>query len=138
MYDPMMTEPMRQELVAHGVEDLKTPADVDAFMGRKGTTVVVVNSICGCAAGNARPGIGLFLQGETKADHIGSVFAGVDQEATARARELFGHVPPSSPSIAVLKDGELVHMLHRHSIEHRSPEEIATELADAVKEHAAA
>ena len=138
MYDRMMTEPMRQELVAVGVEDLTTAEDVDAFVARKGTTVVVVNSVCGCAAGNARPGIGIFLQGETKADHVGSVFAGVDQEATARARELFGHIPPSSPSIAVLKDGEVVHMLHRHSIENRAPEEIATELADAVKDCATA
>ena len=137
MYDPMMTDPMRHELVALGVEDLRTPDLVDAFLGRKGLAVVVVNSVCGCAAGNARPGVAEFLRAGVKADHVGAVFAGVDREATQRARERFGPVPPSSPSIAVLKDGELVHMLHRHNIERRSPADIGAELADAVKQYLA-
>lgn len=137
MYDPMMTDPMRHELVALGVEDLRTPSDVDAFLDRKGLSVVVVNSVCGCAAGNARPGVAHFLEGTVKADHVGSVFAGVDRDAVQRARERFGPVPPSSPSIAVLKDGALVHMLHRHNIERRSPADIAAELADAVKQYLA-
>jgi putative YphP/YqiW family bacilliredoxin len=137
MYDPMMTEPMRHELVGLGVEDLRTPQDVDAFLDRKGLAVVVVNSVCGCAAGGARPAVATFLGGKTKADHVGTVFAGVDRDATQRARERFGAVPPSSPAIAVLKDGELVHMLHRHNIERRDPQDIAAELAEAVQQYAA-
>ncbi len=137
MYDPAMTVGMRDELVTLGVEDLTTPEQVDALVDRGGVSVIVVNSVCGCAAGNARPGISLFLQGETKPDHVGTVFAGVDREATARARERFGPVPPSSPSMAVLKDGELVHMLHRHNIEGASPQDLADELATVVKQHQA-
>ena len=138
MYDPMMTEPMRNELVTIGVEDLRTADQVAEFVGRKGLSVVVVNSVCGCAAGNARPGVALFLQGESKADQVGAVFAGVDREATQAARDAFGPIPPSSPAMAVLKDGELVHMLHRHNIEGRAPEQIAAELAEAIKANAAA
>lgn len=137
MYDPAMTSPMRHELVTIGVEDLTTPDLVDELVDRGGIAVVIVNSVCGCAAGNARPGVGLFLQGEVKPDHIGTVFAGVDREATDQARVRFGPVPPSSPSMAVLKDGELVHMLHRHNIEGRPPEAIAEELATAIKQNQA-
>lgn len=135
MYDPAMTAPMRHELVTIGVEDLTTADLVDELVDRGGLALIVVNSVCGCAAGNARPGVSLFLQGEHKPDHAGTVFAGVDREATDRARQRFGPVPPSSPSVALLKDGELVHMLHRHNIEGRSPEAIAEELAQAVQQN---
>ena len=135
MYDPAMTAPMRHELVTIGVEDLSTPDLVDEMLDRGGLAIVIVNSVCGCAAGNARPGVGLFLQGDVKADHIGTVFAGVDKDATQRARERFGQVPPSSPAMAILKDGELVHMLHRHNIEGRPPEALAQELAGAIQKN---
>ncbi|MHC5019530.1 MAG: BrxA/BrxB family bacilliredoxin [Planctomycetota bacterium] len=135
MYDPAMTAPMRHELVTVGVEDLTTPDLVDELLDRGGLALIVVNSVCGCAAGNARPGVMQFLQGEHTPDHVGTVFAGVDREATDRARQRFGPVPPSSPSMALLKDGELVHMLHRHNIEGRPPEAIAEELATAVQQN---
>jgi putative YphP/YqiW family bacilliredoxin len=117
-YDPVLVQPMRDELTRIGFEELTTPEAVDAFVARPGTKLLVVNSVCGCAAGQARPGVTLALQHETKPDHLGTVFAGQDVEATARARSHFSDYPPSSPSFAMLKDGTVVHFVPRHAIEH--------------------
>lgn len=133
-YDPMFTQPMREELLNAGIEELRTPQDVDAAMARPGLTMVVVNSVCGCAAGGARPGICMALEHETKPDHSVSVFAGQDIEATERARSYFTGVPPSSPSIALMRDGELVAFMPRHHIEGRMPEQIAEALTTAFDE----
>lgn len=127
-YDPMYVKPMREELTALGVQELKTPAEVDAAMKAVGTTMVVVNSVCGCAAGGARPGVALALKHGTKPDHVVTVFAGQDTEATERMRSYFTGMPPSSPSIAMLRDGELVAFMPRHHIEGRTPEMIASAL----------
>lgn len=127
-----MVQPMRDELTELGVQELRTPEEVERELpGKEGTTLVVVNSVCGCAAGQCRPGIALALKHETKPDHLFTVFAGQDKEATAKAREYFAPYPPSSPSIALMKDGELVHFIERQGIEDRSAEEIAAELTDA-------
>ena len=127
---------MREELTRLGVEELRTEADVDrALQNNQGTVMVVVNSICGCAAGKARPGIALALQHDTRPDKVATVFAGADIEATERAREYFTGYPPSSPSIALLKDGKLVYILQRHQIEGRGPQEISEELTRAFDEH---
>src|SRR5437868_5082208 len=113
-YSPLLVRPMRDELTSIGVQELLTPAAVDAFMAEKtGTALLVVNSVCGCAAGMARPGIRLALQHERRPDRAVSVFAGQDLEATARARGYLADIPPSSPSIALFKDGELVHFIPR-------------------------
>lgn len=134
MYDPEMVQPMREELTNHGVTELLTAEDVDtALSGKEGTTLVVVNSVCGCAAGSARPGVLLALDYEVTPDNIYTVFAGQDAEATNQARSYFSQYPPSSPSIALLKDGECVFMLERQHIEGRSPQEVAMLLADAFK-----
>ncbi|HEY0386302.1 MAG TPA: BrxA/BrxB family bacilliredoxin, partial [Pyrinomonadaceae bacterium] len=117
-YPEMMIRPMREELTRLGVEELKTPEQVDAALKEtKGTVMVVVNSVCGCAAGKARPGIALALEHDVRPDRIATVFAGGDIEATERAREYFKGYHPSSPSIAILKDGQLVYMMERHQIE---------------------
>jgi putative YphP/YqiW family bacilliredoxin len=134
-YDPALVQPMRDELVRAGVEELRSAADVDAFMRRPGTKLVVVNSVCGCAAGGARPGVIRALQHEVKPDHVATVFAGQDLEATARARSYFGQVPPSSPSLALFKDSEMVHFVPRHGIEGRNGEMVAYDLASAFEEH---
>jgi putative YphP/YqiW family bacilliredoxin len=127
-----MVQPMRDELTVLGIRELTTPEEVEEqFEAAKGTALVVVNSVCGCAAGQARPGVALALQNEVKPDHLFTVFAGQDKEATAKAREYFAPYPPSSPSIALLKDGELVHFIERHQVENRSAEEIAADLTDA-------
>lgn len=127
---------MREELTRLGVEELRTPADVDrAVQNNQGTVMVVVNSICGCAAGKARPGIALALQHETRPDKVATVFAGADIEATEKARGYFTGYPPSSPSIALLKEGKLVYMMERHQIEGRGPREIAQELTQAFDQH---
>lgn len=127
-----MVQPMRDELTVLGIRELTTPEEVEEqFEAAKGTALVVVNSVCGCAAGQARPGVALALQNEVKPDHLFTVFAGQDKEATAKAREYFAPYPPSSPSIALLKDGELVHFIERHQVENRSAEEIAVDLTDA-------
>jgi len=127
-----MVQPMRDELTILGIRELTTPEEVEEqFEAAKGTALVVVNSVCGCAAGQARPGVALALQNEVKPDHLFTVFAGQDKEATAKAREYFAPYPPSSPSIALLKDGELVHFIERHQVENRSAEEIAADLTDA-------
>jgi putative YphP/YqiW family bacilliredoxin len=135
-YPEIMIRPMREELTRLGVEELRTTEDVDRTLeNSQGTVMVVVNSICGCAAGKARPGIALALQHETKPDKVATVFAGADIEATDKARSYFTGYPPSSPSIAILKDGQLVYMMQRHQIEGRGPMEIAQELTHAFDEH---
>jgi putative YphP/YqiW family bacilliredoxin len=137
-YSPMLVKPMREELTQIGVKELVTPADVDAFMNEKtGTAMLVVNSVCGCAAGMARPGIRIALQHERRPQRVASVFAGQDLEATARARGYFPDIPPSSPSIALLKDGELVYFMPRHRIEGRDAQMVARELATVFDEHCA-
>lgn len=130
-YDPMLVQPMREELTRHGVRELRTAADVDEAMKQPGTTLVVVNSVCGCAAGGARPGVALALKHTTLPDNLVTVFAGQDLEATERARTYFTGMAPSSPSIALLQDGELVAFMPRHQIEGRTPEMIASALTSA-------
>ena len=137
-YPEIMIRPMREELTRLGVEELRTPEQVDeAIKNSKGTLMVVVNSICGCAAGKARPGVALALQHAPRPDKVATVFAGGDIEATERARSYFKGYLPSSPSIALLKDGELVYMLERRQIEGRMPQEIAEELSQAFDQHCA-
>ena len=137
-YSPILVKPMREELTQIGVKELLTPADVDSFMNEKtGTAMLVVNSVCGCAAGMARPGVRLALGHERRPDRIASVFAGQDLEATARARGYFPDIPPSSPSIAFLKDGELVYFLPRHRIEGRDAQMVARDLVAVFEEHCA-
>ena len=134
-YPEIMIRPMREDLTRIGVEELRTPEAVDeAVKKTTGTLMIVVNSICGCAAGKARPGVALALQHEVKPDRVGTVFAGADIEATERARGYFTGYRPSSPSIGILKDGELVYMMERYQIEGRGPEEIAAELKHAFDE----
>jgi putative YphP/YqiW family bacilliredoxin len=130
---------MREELTRLGVEELKTPEQVDAALkDAEGTVMVVVNSICGCAAGKARPGIAMALENEVRPDRITTVFAGGDIEATDRAREYFKGYQPSSPAIAILKGGEVVYMMERHQIENKWPQQIAQELTTAFEQHCAA
>src|SRR5437763_8302090 len=131
-YPEFMIRPMREELTRLGVEELRTPEAVDeAIKNSSGTIMVVVNSVCGCAAGKARPGVALALQHDVKPDKVATVFAGADVEATERARSYFTGYGPSSPSIALLKDGNLVYMLERYQIEGRDAGEIAGELTRA-------
>jgi len=138
-YPEMMIAPMREDLTRLGVEELKTPEAVDeTIRNSKGTLMVVVNSICGCAAGKARPGVALALQNDIKPDKVATVFAGADIEATERARSYFTGYRPSSPSIALLKDGELVYMLERYQIEGRDANAIAGELTQAFEKYCAA
>ncbi|MGW8958497.1 BrxA/BrxB family bacilliredoxin [Paenibacillus sp. NPDC055715] len=125
-------QPMRDELTSLGIQELRTLEDVEAKLpDAKGTVLVVVNSVCGCAAGQCRPGIAEALKHDITPDHLYTVFAGQDKEATAKAREFFAPYPPSSPSIALLKDGELVHFIERHQVEDRSAAQIAAELTSA-------
>jgi putative YphP/YqiW family bacilliredoxin len=132
MHMRSMVQPMRDELTQLGIEELTTPEQVEAaFENMKGTALVVVNSVCGCAAGQCRPGVARALQNEVVPNKLYTVFAGQDKEATAKAREYFAPYPPSSPSIAVMKDGELVHFIQRHQIEDRSAAEIAADLVGA-------
>jgi putative YphP/YqiW family bacilliredoxin len=135
-YPEIMIRPMREDLTRLGFEELKTPEAVDETVrNNSGTLMVVVNSICGCAAGKARPGIALALQSAVKPDKMATVFAGADIEATERARSYFTGYGPSSPSIAILKDGKLVYMLERFQIEGRDATAIAEELKRAFNEH---
>jgi bacilliredoxin len=132
LYPPEITEPCRQDLTTAGFTELKSPADVDmAIKNAPGTTLVVVNSVCGCAAGMARPGVKLAVQHEKVPDRIATVFAGVDREATDRARSYMPGYPASSPSIALFKDGKLVYMMERWQIEGRGPQDIAFDLVEA-------
>jgi putative YphP/YqiW family bacilliredoxin len=138
MYPEPLVTPMRQELTRLGVEELRTAADVDARLKEaKGTTLVVVNSVCGCAARNARPAVARALAEGARPDAITTVFAGQDAEATQRARSYFVGYPPSSPQIALLKDGKVVFMLERHQIEGRSADEIARDMVTAFNRHCA-
>lgn len=134
-YPELLTAPMRQELTRLGVEELRTPADVDAAVSSTpGTLMIVVNSVCGCAAGKARPGVALALQNAVRPDRVATVFAGGDTDATDRARGYFTGYPPSSPSIGLLRDGKLVFMLERRRIENQSADQIAATLTAAFEE----
>jgi putative YphP/YqiW family bacilliredoxin len=129
MFPDMMVLPMREELTRLGIQELRTAADVDnAIPNQSGTTMVVVNSVCGCAAGRMRPAVRAALQHSTRPEKLFTVFAGQDKEATEQARSYFVGYPPSSPSIAILRDGKVVHMMHRSDIEHREAVDIAAEL----------
>lgn len=134
MYPEEMVNPMRAELTDAGFQNLYSAADVENALKQAGTALVVVNSVCGCAARNARPGAKMSLSGAKKPDQLITVFAGVDREAVDAARQHMFPFPPSSPSMALFKDGELVHMLERHHIEGRPAEMIAENLMDAYAE----
>jgi putative YphP/YqiW family bacilliredoxin len=137
-YSPLLIKPMREELTSAGVKELMTAQDVDAWMAEKdGTAMLVINSVCGCAAGMARPGVRLALQHDRRPDRVATVFAGQDLEATARARALIADIPPSSPSIAFFKDGELVHFIPRHRIESRTADAVANDLVAVFNEFCA-
>lgn len=134
-YPEFLIAPMREDLTRLGVEELRTPEAVDeAVQNSQGTVMIVVNSVCGCAAGKARPGVALALQNDVRPDKVATVFAGGDIEATDRARSYFAGYPPSSPSIGILRDGKLVYMMERHQIEGKGPEQIAEELKRAFDE----
>jgi putative YphP/YqiW family bacilliredoxin len=136
MYDERLVTPMRQDLTRLGVEEMRTAEDVDAVLANaKGTTLVVVNSVCGCSARMARPAVAMALQHAKKPDRATTVFAGQDADATTRARSYFTGYQPSSPQIALLKDGELVFMLERRDIEGRAAEEIASDLVGAFERY---
>ena len=135
MYPAEIVKPMREELTTLGFEELFQEGDVDTALAKEGTTLVVVNSICGCAAANARPGVRMSLGQDKTPDNLFTVFAGVDREATDAARAKIIPFPPSSPSIALFKDGELVHMIERHHIEGRPAQMIAENLQSAYSEH---
>ena len=135
MYPPELVKPMRADLTVVGFEELHTVEAVDTAIAKEGTTLVVVNSVCGCAAANARPGARMSLDNDKKPDNLVTVFAGVDREATDKARSYMIPFPPSSPSMALFKDGQLVHMLERHHIEGRPAEMIAENLKDAYNEN---
>src|SRR6267143_244383 len=138
-YPEIMIRPMREDLTRLGFEELKTPEAVDATLQTsQGTLMVVVNSICGCAAGKARPGVALALQHSVKPDKVATVFAGGDIEATERARSYFTGYGPSSPSIGLFKDGQLVYMMERYQIEGRGPDQIAGELTQAFEKYCTA
>jgi putative YphP/YqiW family bacilliredoxin len=135
-YPEFFVAPMRQELLDLGVSELRTPAEVDAAVtGTSGTLLIVVNSVCGCAAGKARPGLALALRSGARPDALASVFAGFDVQATDRARQFFKGYAPSSPSIALLRNGELVYMLERSAIENRDAFSIARTLQTAFEQH---
>ena len=136
MYDPALVEPMRRELTDVGVEELRTMGEVDAILkDQKGTALVVVNSVCGCAASNARPGVAMAVQHGTLPDKITTVFAGQDLEATNHARSYFKGYFPTSPQIALMKDGEVAFMLERYDIEGRTAQDVAHRLVTAFDEH---
>lgn len=138
MYPEFFIAPMREELTRLGVRELRTAAEVDeALTKTSGTVMVVVNSICGCAAGKARPGVALALQHPVRPDLVTTVFAGADSEATARARSYVAGYPPSSPSIAILRDGKLLYMMERHQIENQTAETIAQQLTAVFERHCA-
>ncbi len=138
MYPELMIIPMREELTRLGIKEARSAVEVDQAVGQSGTAMVVVNSVCGCAAGRMRPAVRMALQHATKPDTMISVFAGQDREATDRARSYFKGYPPSSPSIGILRDGQLVYMLQRSDIEHRESVDIASELKSAFDRFCAA
>ena len=135
MYPAELVKPMREDLTKVGFEELQTTEAVDNAIAKEGTTLVVVNSVCGCAAANARPGARMSLENAKRPNHIVTVFAGVDKEAVDAARAHMIPFPPSSPCMALFKNGELVHMLERHHIEGRPAELISENLMDAYNEH---
>src|SRR5213083_1113833 len=137
MYDERLVSPMRQDLTRLGVEELRTPEDVDRVMAEKGTTLVVVNSVCGCSARMARPAVAIALQNPIKPDQLTTVFAGQDADATDRARSYFTGYPPSSPQMGLFKDGRLVFMLERKNIEGRPAQDIADDLTAAFDRYCA-
>lgn len=138
MYDPRMVQPMRDEMVRMGAKELTTVAEVDAALGdQHGTAILMVNSVCGCAAGGARPALAMALKHEHRPQAILTVFAGQDADATARARQYFADYAPSSPSMALFRDGEVVHFVHRHQIEGRHPMEVAQDLKAAFDRYCA-
>ena len=138
MYDPTSVQPMRDELVSVGIEELRTPEEVDALMKEEGIKMIVVNSVCGCAAGNARPGAMLALQNKVIPDRLTTVFAGQDREATEQARQYMQGIPPSSPCIALFRGSELIHVLPRSEIETRNAVQVAENLVEAFNEHCTA
>lgn len=135
MYDEMLVQPMREELTSVGVKETRTPEDVASEVEKDGTVLVVVNSVCGCAAANARPAVKMASEHPVQPDRKITVFAGNDREATAKARSYFAGYRPSSPSIALIRNGEVVKMLERHQIEGRQAHDIATELTAAFDEY---
>ncbi len=135
MYPPEMTVPMAQELIAEGIQELKTSEAVDCALEEKGTTLVVINSVCGCAAGNARPGIRIALGNDVVPDRTVTVFAGVDTDAVKQVRSRAADFPPSSPSFILFKDGKPLFLLKRREIEGRAPQEVAYNLVSAFEEH---
>jgi putative YphP/YqiW family bacilliredoxin len=138
MYDPTMVKPMREEVTRLGATELLTAAQVDEAFKQKGTTLVFVNSVCGCAAAGARPGLTLALSQGMRPDHLVTVFAGMDREAVARAREHWKPYQPSSPQIALMRDGKLSHLWQRHDIEGRDPATIARNLVEVIEKHSTA
>ena len=138
-YDSRLVAPMREEMVRMGAKELTTVGEVDQALGdQQGTVLVFVNSVCGCAAGNARPALALALSHEVRPQQVVTVFAGQDSDATARARQYFSEYQPSSPSMALFRDGEVVHFVHRHEIEGQPPQAIAAKLVGAFEKHCAA
>ena len=135
-YPEMMVAPMREDLVRVGFQEMRTPDDVDTILGsEKRTTLVAVNSVCGCAAAMMRPAVWMSLQGEKKPEVLTTVFAGQDMDATERTRDYITGYPPSSPSVALFKDGDLVYFMERHQIEGRHPEDITADLRAAYDQH---
>ncbi|HEX4006047.1 MAG TPA: BrxA/BrxB family bacilliredoxin [Acidobacteriaceae bacterium] len=134
MYPEIMLIPMREELTRAGIAEARTAEAVDAALAKPGTTMLVVNSICGCAAGKMRPGVRLSLRNQVTPDQSITVFAGQDREATERARSYFGGNPPTSPAVAILRDGKLVYLMQRQIIENNAPQAIAEELSRAFNE----
>ena len=137
MYPEMMISPMREELTSAGIQETRTAAEVENAVQQKGTTMVVVNSVCGCAAGRMRPGVRAAVRHSVRPDRMVTVFAGQDREATDKARSYFTGFPPSSPAIAILRDGQLVYMMQRSDIEMSTPEVIASALTLAFDKHCA-
>lgn len=134
-YSELMVAPMRQDLVRIGFKEMRTPEDVEGLLESSGTVLVAVNSVCGCSAGAMRPGVALALDHDKKPDLLVTVFAGQEFDATEKAREYFVGYPPSSPSVALMKDGDLVYMMERNQIEGHTPHEIAEELKAAFDRH---
>ena len=137
MYPEFFIAPMRDELTRLGVRELRTADEVDAALTKEGTVMVVVNSVCGCAAGKARPGVALALQHSVTPDVVSTVFAGADVDATEKARSYFTGYPPSSPAVALLRDGKLIYMMERHQIENQEATAIAQELTSAFDKYCA-
>lgn len=135
MYPPELLVPMREELTCAGFQELTTPAEVDRWIADKASGVLVINSVCGCAAGMARPGVRAAVQHSTRPARLATVFAGQDREATQQARSHFAHIAPSSPSIALFKDGEVVDFLPRHRIEGRTADEVRDDLVAMFDQH---